>query len=130
MSANMKIVASAVLHEKEGDSYIGEHSYLTWHDENALIDYDYLHERKVFVEDWVHDKLISSYENLYNVTLNVKFWQIGSNKYIVENHQTKQIKKAISNEGLTLDERIINTRGWILYEKTNGGSKKNVRSLD
>jgi hypothetical protein len=35
--ANMKIVATTTLHEKEGDSNVGEHTYLTWHDENALI---------------------------------------------------------------------------------------------
>ncbi|WP_176522609.1 hypothetical protein [Bacillus sp. AFS096315] len=124
----MKIVATAVLYEKEGDSHIGEFSYLTWHDENALIDYEYLHERKVFVEDYIHDKLIINpkYKNLYNVTLNVKNWQIGSCIYTLENHRTKKIKKATSNGEFNINERIINTRGWILYEKKNEGSKKKV----
>lgn len=119
MSANMKIVATTILNKKDEDIYIGEKSYLTWHDENALIDYDYLYGRVEYIEDWVHDKLISlpKYNKLCKVTLNVKYWQVGSTIYTVENHKTKQIKEAISNEKLNLDEDIINTRGFIFYEK-------------
>ncbi|MDQ0972423.1 hypothetical protein QFZ31_002301 [Neobacillus niacini] len=118
MSADMKIVASSILKEFGREKYVyGDISYLTWHDENALIDYDYLYERVEFVEDWLHDKLTynSKYKNLSEVRLNVKYFQIGSVIYTVENHQTKQIKKAISNESLTLDEDIINTKGFIVY---------------
>jgi hypothetical protein len=121
----MKIVATTILKEKEGESNVGEHSYSTWHDESALIDYDYLQERKVFVEDKVHDRLISNpdYKNLYNVTLNVKYWQIGSSIYTAENHQTKQIKKTISIESLKSDENTINTSGYIIYRNGNEGLK-------
>jgi hypothetical protein len=130
--ANMKIVATTILNEKEWDSNVGEHSYSTWHDESALIDYDYLQERKVFVEEWVHDKLESNqnYKDLYNVTLIVKYWQIGSTIYTVENHQTKQLKQEISIGDYSLDEDVINTSGWILYEKDNDGSKKKDGNLD
>jgi hypothetical protein len=65
----------------------------------------------------VHDKLESNpdYKNLYNVALIVKYWQIGSAIFTVENQQTKQIKKVNSNEGFTMDEDIINTKGFIIY---------------
>ncbi|MCM3725099.1 hypothetical protein M3226_05225 [Neobacillus cucumis] len=111
---------------------MGEHSYLTSHDENAVIDYDYLYECARLVECWVEDKLTSNpkYKNLYNVTLDVKHWQIGSTIFTIENHETKQISRATSNQGLTMDEDIINTRGWILYEKKNNGSKKKEEILD
>lgn len=106
MGEKMIIVATTVLNEKEGNSIVGELSYLTWYDENAIIDYDYLNGRKEFLENWVHDKLTSSskYKNLYNVTLIVKYWRIGRSILIPENNRTLQIRELIFKEDIKFDE--------------------------
>ncbi|QWI10071.1 hypothetical protein [Bacillus mycoides] len=57
----MKIVGTVILHEGNKDAYIeGLQTFLIWneHDEEVMIDYNYLYRKVVFMEDWIHDKLM------------------------------------------------------------------------
>lgn len=113
----MKIVGAVILHEGNTDVYIeGLQTFLVWHeyDEEAMVDYNYLYRKVAFTEDWIHDKLIYHYEDLRDVTIDVKQWEIGETIYTVKNHQKKRIKKTISTNASKSDGEVFNTRGYIL----------------
>lgn len=99
----MDILATVLLNEKDEDIYInGEITFIYWHDENETIDYDYLNQQVLFLEEKLHDKLLYTHENLLNVSLNVKQWKIGTDIYTVLSHSKKLLKKTKSKEHLRL----------------------------
>jgi hypothetical protein len=109
----INIFAKVILHTTESDVYVeGVHSFGAWQGEDDEINYDFLYEQTELVADKIHDKLLYSDENLRSVTLDVKKWEIGTDTYIVKNHNKKQLKRTITDSHL----RTVKNRKGIMQD--------------